>query len=118
MTAIRSYRHLEVWQRAMDFAVRCYGITRSFPPDERFDLTRQIRRAAVSVPSNIAEGFNRRARQAYINHLTIALGSHGELDTQLELAGRIGYVDQAASLELRKDIETVGRLLSGLVRSL
>jgi four helix bundle protein len=119
MTAkIRSFRELDVWQRAMDLAVECYGATRTFPDPERFGLTAQIRRSAVSIPSNLAEGHNRGSRLAFRNHVGIALGSQAELETQIALARRLAYLRDAAAIDLQARIEQVGQLLHGLARAL
>ena len=89
---IQSFRDLTVWQRAMVLAERSYKATYKFPPDEAFGLTAQIRRACVSIPSNIAEGKAISGR-GYLRHLRIALGSEAELQTQIELATRLGMLD-------------------------
>lgn len=86
MAAIKSYRDLEVWQKAMLLAESCYRWTEEFPKREIYGLASQLRRAAVSIASNIAEGNSRRSRQAYLNHLSITLGSQSEVETQVELA--------------------------------
>src|SRR5438034_11306648 len=115
---VTSYRDLTVWERAMDLANLAYDITKSFPKDERFGLTSQLHRAAVSIPSNIAEGQGREHLGEYLHHLSIANGSLMELETQFVIASRRQYIDQAAlgqGLNLSGD---VGRLLAGLVRAL
>ena len=84
MQSIRSYRDLEVWRKAMELAQGCYELTAEFPKREIYGLASQIRRAAVSIASNIAEGHSRRTRQAYLNHLSIALGSQSEVETQID----------------------------------
>src|SRR5438552_5440762 len=115
---VTSYRDLTVWERAMDLANLAYDITKSFPKDERFGLTSQLQRAAVSIPSNIAEGQGREHLGEYLHHLSIANGSLMELETQFLIASRRHYIDQAAlehGLNLSGD---VGRLLAGLVRAL
>jgi four helix bundle protein len=115
---VLSYRDLIVWQRAMDLTDVAYDATRSFPRDERFALTSQLQRSAVSIPSNIAEGHGRRHLGEYLHHLSIANGSLMELETQFVIASRRRYIDQAAlehGLNLSGD---VGRLLAGLVRAL
>jgi four helix bundle protein len=91
---IRSFRDLIVWQKAMDLVEVTYMFTRQFPPDERYGLTSQLRRAAVSIPSNIAEGYGRHSTADYIRFLQIALGSLNELQTQLELGIRLGFMDR------------------------
>lgn len=89
---IRSYRDLLVWQKGMDASVKLYGATKSFPKEEMFGLTQQLRRASVSVPSNIAEGYGRATPADYAHFLRIARGSLFELQTQLELALRLNYL--------------------------
>lgn len=89
---MRSHRDLEVWQKAMDLARVVYAMTKGFPVDERFGLTNQVRRAAVSVPSNIAEGAARGSKADFIRFLRIALGSLAEVETQVLLAVDFGYV--------------------------
>jgi len=115
---IRSYRDLDVWKRAMKLAELCYGVTASFPQRETFGLASQIRRAAVSIPSNIAEGHSRRSHQAFLNHLSIALGSQAELETQIELASRLDLISQIPAKEILQEAEEIGRMLHGLIRSL
>jgi four helix bundle protein len=118
MAAITSYRDLIVWQKSMALAEQCYAVTDQFPRDERFGLTAQIRRAAVSIPSNLAEGHNRRSRQAFANHVAIALGSQAELETQLQLAVRLRFLSESAASPVLAQASEVGRLLHGLVQSL
>jgi four helix bundle protein len=115
---VRTYRDLVVWQRAIDLVDVAYRLSRAFPPAERFGLTSQIRRAAVSIPSNIAEGHGREHLGEYLHHLSIANGSLMELETQVVIAGRMGYVtveQQQGTLDLSGD---VGRMLAGLIRAL
>jgi len=97
---------------------QCYRCTKAFPPDERFGLTSQIRRAAVSVPSNIAEGASRLTSNAYIHHLGISRGSLSEFETCVEIAWRLNYLPQEEAKELGELCGTVGRLLNGLLRAL
>jgi four helix bundle protein len=112
------YRDLVVWQRAMDLAVRVYEASSNFPRDERYGLTSQVRKAAVSIPSNIAEGQGRRTSDGeFVRFLMIAMGSLCELETQLELAVRLKMVDSEKTIAVRTLSEEVGRLLNGLVRS-
>lgn len=115
---IGSFRDLQVWQRAMDLVTECYRLTKRFPADERFGLTSQLQRAAVSVPANIAEGHGRGTTPAFINHLWIANGSLSELETHLLVAQRLGYIAET-DLMLAFDLTgQVGRMLIGLRRSL
>ncbi len=116
--AVQTHRDLEVWQRAMTLVERCYGETKSFPQDERFGLTGQLRRAAVSVPSNVAEGSCRLTTKAFINHVSIALGSLAEVETCVEIALRLGYLPHSTAKALYEMSGAVGRLLNGLLRAL
>ncbi|MFO7695526.1 MAG: four helix bundle protein [Vicinamibacterales bacterium] len=118
MARIESYKDLTVWQKAMALAAESYRLTAAFPAEERYGLTAQIRRCAVSIPSNLAEGHNRRSRQAFANHVSIALGSQAELETQIALAVRLEFATQAAAAPVLELAAEVGRLLHGLVRSL
>ena len=93
---IRSFRDLVVWQKSMDLVEVVYSITKQFPADERYALTSQLKRASVSVPSNIAEGYGRHSTADYIRFLQISLGSLNEVQTQLELGCRLGFVGEDA----------------------
>jgi len=113
-----AYKKLEAWQLSMDLVERCYRTTASFPREELYGITSQIRRASVSIPANVAEGYCRRKTKTYAHHVTISLGSHGELETCIELARRLGYVSSKECESLENEIELVGKVLSGLHRSL
>ncbi len=115
---VKSYRDLQVWQKAMDVVEVVYRMTRTFPREEQFGLTSQMRRAAVSVPSNIPEGQGRHTTQAFQNHLSIAYGSLQELETQMMLANRLGYIDQPTQDTLLDHTAEIARMLNGLQRSL
>jgi four helix bundle protein len=117
MGATNSFRDLEVWQQAMTLVEEIYVLSARFPLDERFGLTSQIRRAAVSVPSNIGEGARRKRRKANLNHLDIALGSQGEVEVQLEIAKRLRFCDAADYKRVQERVERVGRMLNGLITS-
>ena len=93
-TAIRSYKDLNVWKVSMELVCEVYEVTRNFPDTERYGLTSQMRRCAISVPSNIAEGWSRNSARSFISYLNIAAGSMSELLTQLEIANRIHYISQ------------------------
>ena len=112
----RDYRDLTVWQKAIDLVTEVYRVTRSFPKEEMFGLTSQLRRAAVSVPSNIAEGQGRLRRGEFRQFLGMAKGSLAELDTQLLIARNLGYLGNPAPASER--IAEVARLLNGLLNSL
>jgi four helix bundle protein len=113
-----TYKDLETWQQGMDLVETCYRVTASFPRSELYGLTGQLRRAAVSIPTNVAEGHCRRTTKVYANHVSIALGSHGELETCLELACRLGFLTKAEHQKLLTTSDVVGRLLNGLYKSL
>jgi four helix bundle protein len=116
MSEIRDHRDLEAWRVAMDGVLETYQLSADFPRTETYGLISQMRRAAVSVPSNIAEGQARKFRAA-INHLNIALGSIAELDTQLEVAVRLTYVSRDQASDLQKLIVSGRRLVHGLRRA-
>jgi four helix bundle protein len=117
-TKVESYRDLEVWQRSMDLAVAVYQLAESFPSREQFGLRAQVQRAAVSVPSNIAEGHGRSITREYLHHLAIAHGSLMELETQVELSVRLGFATRSQADEVQKDAAECGRMLHGLIRRL
>lgn len=114
---VRNYRELETWQQAMDLTEAVYAATKTYPKDEMYGLTSQTRRSAVSVPSNIAEGQGRGSTRDFVRFLAVARGSLCELETQLMLGSRLGYVEETAVEALLKRAGTVGRLLNGLIRS-
>jgi four helix bundle protein len=114
---ITSYRDLEAWQLGMDLAEAIYGLTRTFPREELFGLTSQLRRAAVAIPSNVAEG-HRHGTVAYRHYVTIALGSHAECETQLELASRLKLAPADGIASVSTLATRVGQVLHGLARSL
>ncbi|MGX5844311.1 four helix bundle protein [Mesorhizobium sp. ArgA1] len=118
MAKIQSYRDLIVWQQAMDLAVSVYEATRAWPKDELYGLTSQTRRAATSVPANIAEGYGRESRASYQQFLRIAQGSLKELETHLMIAQRAGIASKEAVESLMTNSESVGTLLRLLIRKL
>ena len=115
---VLNYRDLEVWRVAMDLVEQCYRVTKVFPKEELFGLTSQIRRAAVSVPANIAEGNGRLHTKDYLNFLGIARGSLRELETHLFICQRIGLIDQQTFDPLFMLAGRVGKMLTKLVQSL
>lgn len=115
---LRSYRDLVASQRAMDLVALVYDLSSRFPDDERFSLTSQVRRAAVSVPSNIAEGYGRGSRIEYHRFLRIARGSSFEVETQTLIALRLGYVSQSECDCVRAGVDAAARVLSGLITSI
>jgi four helix bundle protein len=116
--SINSYRDLRVWQDAMTLAESCYRPTNQFPRDELFGLTSQIRRAAASVPANIAEGHGRENTGNFVQHLRVSQGSLKELETHLLLAGRVGILATPDSEAVLNQCESLGKMLRALIRSL
>ena len=114
----KRYQELIVWQKAMELSKAIYHVTKSFPDDERFGLTSQLRRASVSVPSNIAEGQGRLTPGEFKQFLGHARGSVFEVETQIQLAAELGYVAQPESARLIEQTSEVSRMLNGLIRSL
>ena len=114
---IRSYRDLRVWQRGKVFVVEVYRVTEGFPRQELYGLTDQIRRAAVSIPSNIAEGHIRRSDKVFANHLDMALGSAAEVDTQLEIALDVGYLKPEVYRSLVSELQEIMMMLRGLLKA-
>lgn len=115
---IRSHRDLIVWQKGMELVVAVYGISKNFPKEETYGLTSQLRRAAVSIPANIAEGQGRRLPREFAQFLAHARGSLLELDTLLELAQRLGYIKESEYFKIKERVNEVGRILNGLLRSI
>lgn len=116
--SIESYRDLKVWQRAIDLTIDCYAATKTFPDEERYGLTSQIRRAPGSIAANIAEGRGRGSAKAFLNSLWIANGSLKELETHLIIAGRLGFLSRDAAKPLFTQMDELGRMLVALRRSL
>jgi four helix bundle protein len=116
--SIKSHRDLIVWQKAMDLVVATYRACKSYPKDETYGLISQTRREAVSIPANIAEGQGRRSAKEFEQFLANARGSLLELDTHLELAVRLEYMNPARYSALHSQLDEVGRLLNGLMRSI
>ncbi len=110
---IRSYRDLQVWQKSMDFVVECYRAAEVFPKSETYGLTIQLQRAAVSVPANIAEGQGRNHTKEFINHLSMAYGSLMEVETHLQIAARLRYIDESLLDRLLLLSNEIGRMLNG-----
>lgn len=116
MNQIKSHKDLKVWQESMTLVVDVYKVTEELPKHEIYGLTSQIRRATVSIPSNIAEGAGRRGEKEFIRFLFIALGSLSELETQLEIAHRLNYISNLESVN--KSIYFIRNMLSNLIKSL
>ncbi len=117
-TGIKSYRDLIVWQEAMVLAEVSYRLTAKLPKEETYGLSAQIRRSAVSIPSNIAEGYARETTGSYVQFLRTARGSLRELETQLILCQRVGMLDGTDVDAALEKCDSIGRMLHGLIRSL
>lgn len=115
---MKSYRDLEVWQKAMDLVVICYQMTNTFPKNETYGLASQLQRAAVSVPSNIAEGRQRQHSKEFLQHLSIAYASLAEVETHVQIAGRLNYADKNQINSVLDKTAEIGRMLNGLRRSI
>jgi len=114
----QSFRELQVWQRAMQLTVAIYRLTKGFPREELYGLTGQIRRAAVSVPSNIAEGHGRLSNREFVQFLSVARGSVCELQTQLEIARSLGFASAKAIDEAERLSHEVGKMIFAFLGSL
>ncbi len=115
---LKNYRELKVWRKSYRLCLALYRITKIFPKEERYGLTSQIRRAAVSIPSNIAEGDGRKTTANYLRSLYIAYGSVCELETQVLLSGDLNYVNKENLKAFKDDTEEVERMLKALIKSL
>lgn len=118
MAGVQSYRDLLVWQKSMELCEACYRLTSDFPKQELYGLVSQMRRAAVSVPSNIAEGFAREHKGSFAQHLRIGQGSLKEFETQLLISQRVGIATEAQIAPLLTSSDEVGKMLRSLIRSL
>jgi len=115
---MRPHERLDVWIKGIDFVVSVYKETEAFPKDEKFGLTSQLRRAAVSIPANIAEGAGRRSTKEFSHFLSNAQGSASEVDTELLIAHRLGYLVESKYLALRVALDEIGRMITDLSRHL
>lgn len=114
---MKSHKDLEVWRASIDLARDIYELTRAYPKEEQYGIVTQMRRAAVSVASNIAEGAARQGNKEFLQFLYIALGSASELDTQIEISRKIGFSDGHRLDEVHKHLETISKMLQGLIHS-
>ena len=115
---MRPHEKLDVWNKAIDFVVAVYKVTETFPKEEKFGLTSQVRRAAVSVPANIAEEAARNSSKEFAHFLSNAQGSASEVETELLIARRLGYLNENSHLELRASLDNIGRMITGLSQHL
>lgn len=114
VVSMRGHRDLIAWQKAMELVTEIYRVTREFPKDELYGLVSQLRRAAVSVPSNLAEGYGRNSRNEFHHFVGQARGSLAEVETQIEIAKNLDYVKAEICSDLLSRVDEVGRLLTGL----
>jgi len=115
---LKNFKDLKVWQKAYQLCLEIYRITRKFPKEEIYGITSQMRRSAISIPSNIAEGYGRRTKGEYIQSLYIAYGSNCELETQVLLSGDLGFIEKSEFLRIHNEIGDIERMLKGLIKSL
>ena len=115
---IQSYKELDVWKKSMDLVEICYNVSTQFPKEELYCLTNQLRRAVISIPSNIAEGQSRWSTKEFLRFLSIAKGSLSELETQLILAQRLKYISEEKLIEVIELTNEIGKMISGLRKSL
>lgn len=114
----KPHKKLDAWKLSMDLVIDIYRETEKFPDRERYGIVDQMRRAAISIPSNIAEGAARNTKREFVNYLHIAQASLSELDTQIELAGRLGYMDETSRQIIDKQMERIDKTITGLIRHL
>jgi four helix bundle protein len=115
---LKTYQELDVWQKAMDLVEQIYGLSGGFPGEEKFGLVSQIRRAAVSVPANIAEGYGRKHRAEYLHHLSMARGSLYEVETHLAIAVRLDFIAAEQVVAANDLITDVSKMLYRMIESL
>ena len=115
---MRPHEKLDVWNRSIDLVMSVYKATESFPKEERFGLTSQIRRAAISIPANIAEGAARDSPKEFTHFLSNAQGSASELETEILIAQKLGYFAETTHASLRTDLDSIGRMIVGLSSSI
>lgn len=115
---IKNYQELNIWKRSVEIVIEIYNTSKNFPKEELYGLTSQIRRASVSIPSNIAEGFNRYHNKEFRQFLYISLGSCAEVETQLFIAQRLNYVDQEKASKLIKELGEIGKMINNLIKKI
>ena len=115
---MRPHERLDVWNKAIDLVMTCYQATATFPKEERYGLTSQIRRAAVSIPANVAEGAARDSQKEFTYFLSNAQGSASELETELLIAKKLGYLAENSYGAMRAELNSIGRMIVGLSQSI
>ena len=112
------HKNLEVWKKSIEFVTSLYSVTKVYPKEELFGLVSQMRRAAVSIPSNIAEGSSRKGKLEFKHFLYIALASGAELETQLIISGNLNYIQKETQLKMIEELNTISRMIQGLIKSI
>lgn len=118
MSEIRSYRDLDIWKKSIALVKQIYKITESFPKHEQYGLVSQMRRCAVSIPSNVAEGFRRYHNKEYKQFLYISLGSCAELETQITISKEMKFINESDEIELLELIDHISRMIMNLIKKL
>lgn len=118
MNKIKTYRDLEIWLRSIDLVKRVYALTSKFPDEETYCLKSQMRRSAISIPSNVAEGFRRRSNNEYKRFLYVSLGSCAELETQATIAKQLNYISQNVEEEVLEELDHISRMTTNLIKKL
>ena len=111
---MRPHENLEVWKKSVDFVVEIYKLTESFPNEEKFGLTSQVRRASVSIPTNIAEGAARTSNKEFAHFLSISQGSASEVATEILIAAKLGFIEKESFAEISAKLNEIGRMITGL----
>lgn len=114
---MHNFKELKVWQKAVDFAVKVYFITKSYPNEEKFGLVSQMRRAGVSIPSNIAEGCAKSSNKSFANSLEVSLGESFELETQMIISERVGILESETAIEMESELSQIQKMIIGLKTS-
>jgi len=112
---MRDFRELEVWRKSIDLVEKIYVITKKFPDDEKYGLASQLRRAVVSIPSNISEGCGRRTSKDFVNFLHNSFGSLKEVECQLIIADKLDYINRGTFDDIMKEVDDIGRMLRGFI---
>ena len=115
---IKTFRDLTIWQKSLELVIEIYRVTKGFPKEETYGLVSQMRRAAISIPSNVAEGFRRFHNKEYKQFLYISAGSCGELETQITIARKLDYIDEKQESVLLEKLDHIGRMISSLIKKL
>ena len=118
MEKITSFKQLKIWQKGIEVVKDIYALTKNFPKEEMYGLTAQMKRAAVSIPSNIAEGFKRYHDKEYTQFLYIALGSAAELETQCYIAKELGFIEENQLQEISENIDHISKMISSLIKKI